>query len=471
MLLTSTYNYSLVALSVFIGMSAAYAALDLAGRVTSARGWLKPAWLSGGAVAMGIGIWSMHFTGMKAFSLPVPVAYDLPTVLLSLLSGIFAAAVTLFVASREKVGAIGILCASVMMGAGIVSVHYVGMDAMRMAADCRYSPPLVTLSVALAILTSLVGLWLGFHFRDDTAGTGWQKIVGALVAGGAISSMHYTGMAAATFVPSALAPDLSHAVTITTLGAAAIAIATIIVQGLAVLTSYVDRRFAAQKVELLSSQLLSLQEAERRRIARDLHDDLGQALFAIKLNVGQALKEVSEERARMLLSEIQDKLGACIDKLRALAQLLHPPELETLGLKAAIVVFLDAFRKRSGIQVDIDMPAALPLLPRSAETALFRVVQECLLNVQRHSGSSKAWIRIETASKQITLEVKDEGVGMQPAILETVEGIRPRLGVGLTGMSERMKQLGGRLEISSGGWGTSVKAVLPLELSELRQNI
>jgi two-component system NarL family sensor kinase len=283
--------------------------------------------------------------------------------------------------------------------------------------------------------------------------------------------MHYTGMAAATFVPSALAPDLSHAVTITTLGAAAIAIATIIVQGLAVLTSYVDRRFAAQKVELLSSQLLSLQEAERRRIARDLHDDLGQALFAIKLNVGQALKEVSEERARMLLSEIQDKLGACIDKLRALAQLLHPPELETLGLKAAIVVFVDAFRKRSGIQVDIDMPSALPRLPRSAETALFRVVQECLLNVQRHSGSSKARIRIETDSKQITLEVKDEGVGMQPAILEMVEGIGPRLGVGLTGMSERMNQLGGRLEISSGGWGTSVKAVLPLELSELRSNI
>ena len=464
--MTSSYDFNLVALSVFIAMSSAYAALDLAGRVNSARGWARPAWLAGGAVAMGIGIWSMHFTGMNAFRLPVPVAYDLPTVLLSLLSGIIAAGVSLFAVSREKVGAFGIVCASLMMGAAIVCTHYVGMDAMRMGADCRYSPPLVALSVALAILVSLVGLWLGFRFREENEGTGAQKIAGAVVAGCAISAMHYTGMAAATFVPTKMAPALSHAISISTLDAFAIAVTTIIVQGLAVLTSYVDRRFAAQKVELLSSQLLNMQDEERRRIARDLHDDLGQALFGAKLELGQVTAYVSDERAQKLITEIQDRLGDSIEKVRTLAQLLHPPEIEALGLRGAIVVYTEGFRERSGIQVEVEIPARLPRLPLAAETALFRVIQECLLNIQRHSKSQKAQIRIEADSERITLEVRDDGVGMQSAALERVEGGAPKVGVGLAGMAERMKQIGGRLEVTSGSWGTSVKAILPLGLRE-----
>lgn len=466
--MTSSYNFSLVALSVFIGMSAAYAALDFAGRVSSAQGWARSAWLAGGTAAMGIGIWSMHFTGMKAFRLPIPVAYDLPTVLLSMFSGIVAAGVSLFVVSRKKVGALGIVCASVMMGAAIVSVHYVGMEAMRMDADCRYSLPLVALSVALAILVSFVGLWLGFRFRDENEGAGAQKIAGAVVAGGAISVMHYTAMAAATFVPSAMVPDLSHSVSISELGGTAIAVGTIIVQGLAVLTSYADRRFAAQKVELLSSQLLNMQDEERRRIARDLHDDLGQALFGAKLDVGEVAAYIPEGRGQKLVTEIQHRLGACIEKVRTLAQLLHPPELETLGLRAAIVIYTESFRERSGIQVEIDIPPRLPRLPLSAETVFFRVIQECLLNIQRHSKSKKAQIRIEMDSEQITLEVRDEGVGMQSSALETAEGVAPKVGVGLAGMAERMKQIGGRLEVTSGSWGTSVKAILPLGLRESR---
>jgi NO-binding membrane sensor protein with MHYT domain/two-component sensor histidine kinase len=466
--MTSSYNYSLVALSVFIGMSSAYAALDLAGRVTSARDWARPAWLAGGAVVMGIGIWSMHFIGMKAFSLPVPVAYDLPTVLLSLLLGIFAASVSLYAVSRQKVEVKVIVCASVMMGVGIVSVHYVGMDAMRVDADCRYSPTLVALSVAVAIVASLVGLWLGFRFREESEGSGAQKIAGAVVAGGAISAMHYTGMAAASFVPTTMAPDLSHAISISMLGAFAIAVTTIIVQGLAMLTSYVDRQFAAQKVELLSSQLLNMQHEERRRIARDLHDDLGQALFGAKLDLGQATAYIPEGRAQKLITDIQDRLGACIEKVRTLAQLLHPPELETLGLRAAIVIYTQSFRERSGIQLDIDIPPRLPRLPLSVETVFFRVIQECLLNIQRHSKSKKAQIRIEIDSEQITLEVRDEGVGIQSAAPKTTTGGVPMVGVGLAGLAERMKQIGGRLEVTSGSWGTSVRAILPLTLSELR---
>jgi signal transduction histidine kinase len=463
--MTTSYNIVLVMLSVFVGISAAYAALDLSGRVTSAHGWLRTGWLSGGATAMGVGIWSMHFTGMQAFSLPIPVDYHWPTVLVSLLAGIVVASVSLFVVSRETMGSVRFVSAGISMGAAILAVHYVAMDAMRMAAECKYSPPLVTLSALLAVLTSLIGLWLAFHFRDETSGFGWQKICGAIVAGAAISSMHYTGMAAATFFPSVTNPDLSHVIRLSTLGAVAIAAATLTVQGLAVFMSFVDRRFAAQKVELLSSQLLHAQDEERRRIARDLHDDVGQALFAAKLNLGQIPSLIPDERALRILSETQELIGESVDKLRTLSHLLHPPELDRLGLRSAIVVYVDGFRRRSKIQVDVDIPARLPRLSPAAETALLKVVQECLLNVERHSRSSKAEIRIETDSNQISLEVKDEGVGLQSLSTETPEGGEPMFGVGLAGMSERIKQLGGHLQITSGTRGTSVKATLPFQQS------
>src|SRR5579859_1105645 len=131
------YDTRLVALSVFIAVVASYAALDLAGRVTSARGWVRYLWLSGGATAMGTGIWSMHYIGMLAFRLPVPVQYDWPTVLVSLLAAIFASLVALFVVSRQKMGPLQALVGCVIMGSGIAAMHYIGMAAMRLPAMCQ----------------------------------------------------------------------------------------------------------------------------------------------------------------------------------------------------------------------------------------------------------------------------------------------------------------------------------------------
>src|ERR1043166_5375459 len=134
--LAGSYHPGLVALSVVIAIVAAYAALDLAGRVTNARGRVRFFWLSGGAVAMGTGIWSMHYIGMLAFSLPIPVLYDWPTVVLSLFAAILASAIALFVVSREKMGALRALGGSLFMGGGIATMHYTGMAAMRLAAMC-----------------------------------------------------------------------------------------------------------------------------------------------------------------------------------------------------------------------------------------------------------------------------------------------------------------------------------------------
>src|SRR5437660_8945455 len=220
--LIGSYNYALVALSVLIAMFASYAALDLAGRVTAAGGWTRAVWMLGGAGAMGTGIWSMHYIGMLAFILPIPVAYHWPTVLLSLLAAILASVIALYVVSRQKMGASRAIAGSVLMGAGIASMHYIGMAAMRLPAVCQFNFLLVVLSVVLAVLISLAALWITFHFRDDEAANGWRKIAGAVVMGAAIPVMHYTGMAAAHFTASGMPVDLSRAISISTLGTAGI---------------------------------------------------------------------------------------------------------------------------------------------------------------------------------------------------------------------------------------------------------
>src|SRR5712664_301539 len=259
--LIGSYNYALVALSVLIAIFASYAALDLAGRVTAAGGWTRAVWLLGGAGAMGTGIWSMHYIGMLAFILPIPVAYHWPTVLLSLLAAIVASVIALYVVSRQKMGTSRAVAASVLMGAGIASMHYIGMDAMRLPAICRSNSSLVVLSVVFAVLISFAALWITFHFRDEKTGSGREKLAGAVVMGAAIPVMHYTGMAAASFQSSGMPADLSHAVSVSTLGTAGIAAVTFIVLGLALLTSWADRRFAAQTLELERKRWRSLTEA------------------------------------------------------------------------------------------------------------------------------------------------------------------------------------------------------------------
>src|ERR1700682_4097240 len=217
-----SYDHFLVILSVLIAILASYTALDLAGRVTASRGWARLCWLTGGAISMGIGIWSMHYTGMLAFSLPVPVQYDWPTTLLSLLAGILHSAVALFVVSRRVMGPLRALAGGIFMGAAIATLHYTGMESMRLAGMCRYSPAMVSLSVVLAVAGSLLSLWMAFHFRNEVPGRRLRKAASALLMGAAIVSMHYTAMAAASFTRAAMVPDLTHAVNVSSLGIAGI---------------------------------------------------------------------------------------------------------------------------------------------------------------------------------------------------------------------------------------------------------
>src|SRR5258708_7097998 len=247
--LVGSYNFGLVVLSVVIAILAAYAALELAGRVTSAGGKVRLFWLSGGAMAMGTGIWSMHYIGMLAFRLPIPVLYDWPTVLVSLLAAICASAIALFVASRKHMGLIRASIGSIFMGGGIATMHYTGMAAMRLSAICNWSSSLVVLSVVLAIVISFVALLLTFYFRGEMSAWSWLKISSAVVMGAAIPVMHYTGMAAASFTPSASALgqwNQAYAVGAGSLSAAAVSVVTFMVLGLALVSSLQDKRVAGQ---------------------------------------------------------------------------------------------------------------------------------------------------------------------------------------------------------------------------------
>jgi len=270
--IVGSYDYGEVARSILIAVAASYAALDLGGRVTAARGRVRAAWLTGGAIAMGIGIWAMHFKGMLAFRLSVPVRYHWPTVLMSLVIAVLASATTLYVATRQKMGPAQAWAGSFIMGSGIAAMHYVGMAAMRLLAVNRFDPVLVTLSVVLAVLFSRIALMFTFDYREDFRGTTLAKVFSAAVMGAAISLMHYTGMASVSFIPAALFPNLSHTMSISPLGNYGIFIVTLLVLGTAILTSSVDRRFHAQALGHLEANYRSLVERSPYGILRSTPD-------------------------------------------------------------------------------------------------------------------------------------------------------------------------------------------------------
>jgi PAS domain S-box-containing protein len=194
------HNTPLVALSILIAICASYTALTLAGRVAMTRGRARIAWLVGGCVAMGSGIWSMHFVAMLAFHLPVPIAYDVPLFALSHLAAVAASAFALFVASRQQVGAVRLVAAGFFLGLAIVTMHYTGMAAVRVPARLDYDPVLVAASVVIAVGASTVALYLFQWLGNDNTRRGRSlRAVAAVVMGLAIAGMHYTAMAAARF--------------------------------------------------------------------------------------------------------------------------------------------------------------------------------------------------------------------------------------------------------------------------------
>lgn len=221
-----------------------------------------------------------------------------------------------------------------------------------------------------------------------------------------------------------------------------------------------ERRRAEQNALNLSAQLLNAQDQERRKFARELHDGLGQNLVAAKMMADSLLNRAPD---RQKLVELSALLDEAVTSTRSLSHLLHPPLVEELGFVSAARSYLEGFSQRTGIKVTFDLPELSERLPRDTELTFFRVLQESLTNVQRHSKSSSAEVKFALNGKTATLEIRDHGVGLPPGMLQNFYENGTDVGVGLAGMKERVRERHGHLDIRSDATGTLVTATLPVQ--------
>jgi PAS domain S-box-containing protein len=212
----------------------------------------------------------------------------------------------------------------------------------------------------------------------------------------------------------------------------------------------------------LSFELLRTQDEERRRIGREMHDSIGQYLSALKMKLGLVLRKnpTLNEDGQQQLDQFAAILDECIKEVRTISYLLYPPMLEERGLKSAIDWYLEGFRQRTGLTVNFDTPAKLERPSQDVELALFRVLQESLTNVMKHSGASRIDIQLSANNGTVDLRIRDYGKGL-PEIKDVPHSQHELVGVGLRGMTERMLQLGGKLSVSSVSPGTLVQASVP----------
>jgi signal transduction histidine kinase len=225
-----------------------------------------------------------------------------------------------------------------------------------------------------------------------------------------------------------------------------------------------DRKGKEELLRQLSGHLMTAQDQERRRIARELHDNSGQTLAAIAVNLSriESLVPDAPPKVKNLVADTAAMAEQTSREIRTVSYLLHPPLLEESGLISAIGWLANGFTQRSGIKTEVDAPAEFDRLPADIEVTIFRIVQETLTNVARHSGSKTAFIKVTRQPGEIVLEVRDEGKGIPPEKLEKVHGNVSALGVGVAGVWERVRQFGGALEINSNSRGTTVMVVVPL---------
>jgi two-component system sensor histidine kinase/response regulator len=291
--MNATYNPWLVALSIVIAVLASYTALDLASRVAASNRRAAKLWLIGGAFSMGLGIWSMHFIGMLAFHLDIPLSYDIPLTLGSMLPAIAASWLALFVIRRGSMSGRMLGLSAILMGGGISAMHYTGMAAMQMSPTIRYEPKLFALSVLIAIAVSLVALRIAFRFRPSQSSTSviWQKLGSALVMGAAIPSMHYTGMAAVILAPYSICIAAPNGIDPTWL-AVLVGVGSFMLLSMTLLVSVFDARLAEQNHKAVTQ-------------LKTANDELQQAVQGLE-RAKQAAEAANQAKSQFLANMSHD---------------------------------------------------------------------------------------------------------------------------------------------------------------------
>jgi signal transduction histidine kinase len=382
--------------------------------------------------------------------------YDVPITLLSGLPAILASGFALFIVSRESLRPRRLAGAGVLVGLGIVAMHYIGMAAMPMEPSIRYQPFLVALSVAIAIAASIMALWSAFRLRMETILTAfWKKAGSALVMGSGIYGMHYSAMAAAQLAPDAVCGVTPWSIDPTGLAGALGAFTLLFLMGTLLISAYDAFRAAtfSRQVDALSRRLVRIQDDERRALAAQLHDIVGQNLSAVNAQLALLRSRLPPEHAAGV-ANAADLVKQSVQAVRHVMTELRPPGLDELGLPAALKWHAERLAARSGIDVAVDADERLPRPSRNVEDALLRIYLEALTNVAKHAGARKVQVQLRAHGDQVILRVADDGRGF-------VE--KPREGWGLTIMEERARSVGAELRIRSARGGTTLELVVPRE--------
>ena len=505
-MLTGTYETPLVLISILVAIVASYSALSLAGRVTEATGRTRFAWTLGGAIAMGSGIWAMHFVGMLAFRLPIPIAYDIPITLVSLVLPIAASGLALWQVSRANLGPVRLGVSAVIMGVGINAMHYTGMAAMRMQPGIVYDPLLFALSVLIAVGASALALWIAFRLRRSTPDVWVPRIGAAVVMGCAIVGMHYTGMAAANFPADSVCMAARVGVHRDSL-ATLVVLATFCVLGLALIASVFDARLeanarilamsqatAAERQQLLERERIARDEAERLSALKDeflatLSHELRTPLNAILGWAGMLQRGVKDEatlkRALETIERNARAQGKLIDDLLDMSRIISGTvrlDVQTVDpsriIEAALgTVHPAAAAKMIALRADLGRePGTLPFEVRADPGRLQQVLWNLLANAVKFTPSGgSVQVLLGRDGNDAVIRVIDSGIGISPDFLPYVfDRFRQQdasisrqhggLGLGLSIARQLVELHGGTITVDSAGahTGTTFTVRLPL---------
>ena len=477
MVVTGVYNPYLVALSILVAVFAAYTALDLGGRVKGAQGGTRRVWLWAAAIAMGGGIWSMHFIGMLAFTLPMTMSYDVGLTVLSLLVAIVVTSGGFYVISYSNGSPLYLILGGIFMGLGIIAMHYTGMAAMQGNVEISYDPLLVALSVVIAIGAATIALWLAFRTTDLA-----QKLVAAVVMGLAISGMHYTGMQAAIFTAHGEAQDAAS-FDQTNL-ALAVACITFFILALAMAASLSEQRRAEEALRQAQADLAHVNRVTTMgELTASLAHEVNQPIAAAVANASACLHWLAaqppnlDEARAAAMNVVKDGTRAAeiVSHIRLLFK-KATPQRELVDLNEVIremIVLLHSEVTRCSISVRTELAGDLPHVTGDRvqlQQVMMNLITNSIAAMKDVNGRRELAIKSQRAEDGlIAVCISDSGVGLPPQQADQIFNAffttkRDGTGMGLPISRTIVESHNGRLWAAENSpCGASFHLVLPIK--------